>query len=67
MNFTPETLSSLPLETRFLRCHELSEEALERAACATTDSERADLIAVGNRWLSLATETEEVVRTMWRR
>jgi hypothetical protein len=67
MNFTPETLSSLPLETRFLCCHELSEEALERAARATTDSERADLIALANCWLSLATETEEVVRMMWRR
>lgn len=62
MNVTPETLASLPPETRLLRCHELSEEALERAAHATTEAERAQYAALANDWRMLAKETEDVIR-----
>jgi hypothetical protein len=67
MHFTPETLVSLPLETRLLRCHELSEEVFEQAVRATTDTERADLIALANSWKSLADEIEHTIRMQWRR
>ena len=67
MNSTLEHLSSLPPELRLVRYHELCEEALERAVHATTEAERADLIALANRWRSLAIETEELVRGLWKR
>jgi hypothetical protein len=67
MNFSPEHLSSLPPELRLLRYHELCEEALERAVHAATAAERTELIALANGWRALAAETEELVRTQWKR
>jgi len=64
---TLDTLSSLPLETRLLRCHELSEEGFERAARATTEAERAQLIALANDWRALANETEKTIMMLWSR
>jgi hypothetical protein len=66
MNST-EYLSSLPPELRLLRYQELCEETLERALHANTAAERVDLIALANSWRSLAMETEELVKTLWRR
>jgi hypothetical protein len=62
MNLTPETLASMPLENRLLRFHELSEEAFERAARATTEEQRVGLIALAVSWRSLATEADEILR-----
>jgi hypothetical protein len=67
MNSTLEYLSSLPLELRLVRYHELCEDALERAVHAPTAAERVDLIALANRWRSLAIETEELVKKLWSR
>ena len=67
MSTSPENLSSLPPELRLLRCHELREDALERAAHATSDTERADLVALADSWRSMAMEAEQLVKTLWRR
>jgi hypothetical protein len=71
MNPTQETnaeaFASLAPEMRLLRCRELTEEALERAAGAKTEVERAQLVTLANDYLVLAKEIEEMIRMPRRR
>ena len=64
MRSTLHELERLSPEIRLLRYHELSEDAFHTAAKTTDQKERADLIALGYGWRSLAMETEVTIRKL---
>ena len=65
MKLTPKSLEAMPLETRLLRYHEISEDLMRRATLTPEETEREHLLKLAEEWLALATATESLLREMY--